>query len=52
MKRLTLTLAVIAILYPLTVHASCTTRTYVVDGRIIQCMTCCYVGGSCTTSCF
>jgi len=32
-------------------HASCTTTTYIINGRVTMCQTCCY-GGACTVSCF
>lgn len=31
--------------------ASCTTHTYMLDGRFVTCTTCCY-GSNCNTTCF
>lgn len=31
-------------------YASCVTNTYITDGRVIVCTTCCY-GTNCTTTC-
>lgn len=31
--------------------ASCTTHTYMMNGRMITCTTCCY-GANCTTNCY
>lgn len=31
-------------------YAACTTHTYVVNGRIVTCTTCCF-GSNCTTNC-
>lgn len=47
--------SIIALLAGLTfagsVYAACTTHTYIVNGRMVTCTTCCY-GGNCTTNCF
>ena len=32
-------------------YASCRTHTYMFDGQIVTCMTCCY-GTNCNTTCF
>ena len=32
------------------VQAACSTHTYIIDGRVIFCTTCCY-GGICNTTC-
>lgn len=32
------------------VYASCTTNTYIINGKMTTCTTCCY-GSNCTTSC-
>lgn len=34
------------------VWANCTTHTIMSNGKIVTCTTCCYMGGSCTTTCF
>lgn len=31
--------------------AACTTHTYIVNGKVVTCMTCCYGNGNCTTTC-
>jgi hypothetical protein len=31
--------------------AQCSTHTYVINGRMVTCTTCCY-GPSCSTNCF
>ena len=33
------------------VWASCTTHTYMMNGKMVTCTTCCY-GSNCTTNCF
>jgi hypothetical protein len=33
------------------VWASCTTHTYIMNGRMVTCTTCCY-GSNCSTNCF
>jgi hypothetical protein len=33
------------------VYANCTTSTYMYNGKMVVCQTCCY-GGNCTTNCF
>ena len=33
------------------VYAACSTHTYVVNGKMMTCTTCCY-NGNCTTNCF
>jgi hypothetical protein len=33
------------------VWASCSTNTYIMNGRVVTCTTCCY-GANCTTNCF
>ena len=32
--------------------ASCATHTYVLQGRMTTCTTCCYFGNNCSTTCF
>jgi hypothetical protein len=32
-------------------HASCTTHTYALNGRVVTCQTCCF-GTMCNTTCF
>ncbi len=46
----TLLLLSLALPWPGAAHAACTTQTYVLNGRIVYCTTCC-MGGSCTTNC-
>ncbi len=31
--------------------AACSTHTYMINGKIVTCTTCCY-GNNCTTNCF
>lgn len=31
-------------------YANCTTHTYIIDGKMVICTTCCY-SGNCTTTC-
>lgn len=31
--------------------AACTTHTYIINGKVVTCTTCCY-GNNCTTNCF
>jgi hypothetical protein len=33
-------------------YASCTSHTYYVNGKVVNCTTCCYGGGNCSTSCY
>lgn len=39
MKKLLVVVGIIAVLFAIKVYA-CTTQTYIVDGRIINCTTC------------
>lgn len=32
--------------------ASCRTHTYILNGKVVTCSTCCYGNGNCTTNCF
>lgn len=32
-------------------YASCVTHTFIINGRVVTCSTCCF-SGNCTTSCF
>lgn len=34
------------------VYAACTTHTYMYNGRLVTCTTCCDSLGNCTTNCF
>ena len=49
MKRLILALAALLGLSA-AAYAACTTHTYIVNGRMMTCTTCC-TGSSCTTTC-
>jgi hypothetical protein len=49
MKKFVITLALA--LASTAALAYCTTHTYIVNGRVIFCTTCCYGGGNCTTTC-
>lgn len=40
----------INLLLPVQAFAACTTQTFVINGRVVSCLTCCY-GGHCTTTC-
>jgi len=54
MKTLFATLFLLAALLavPGKAAAYCTTHTYIIDGRLMTCITCCdYDGGNCTTNC-
>jgi len=52
MKLGAMLLATLAFLipWPGAAEASCAYQTYVINGRMITCMTCCY-GTQCTTNC-
>jgi len=43
--------AVMALGFAGTVYAACTTHTYIINGKMVTCTTCCY-NGNCTTNCF
>jgi hypothetical protein len=43
--------AVAGLLFTGAAYAACTTHTYMVNGKMLTCTTCCY-NGNCTTSCF
>lgn len=30
----------------------CSTHTYMYNGKMVVCTTCCYYGGNCNTTCF
>ena len=44
-------LGIILGLYAMAAWASCTTQTFIINGQVTVCMTCCYPNGSCTTTC-
>lgn len=50
-KFLATVLAVFAGAYANVAYASCSTHTYIVNGKMVTCTTCCYYG-NCTTNCF
>lgn len=33
-------------------YASCTSHTYYMNGKIVNCTTCCYQGTGCSTTCY
>jgi hypothetical protein len=33
------------------VWAACTSHSYTINGKTVYCMTCCYAGGNCNTTC-
>jgi hypothetical protein len=50
-KFLATVLAVFAGAYANVAYAACSSHTYIVNGKMITCTTCCYYG-NCTTNCF
>ena len=49
MRKVILAILGMAML-PAVAYASCTTNTYIVNGRVTTCTTCC-TGSYCTTTC-
>ena len=43
--------AVAGLVFAGAAYAACTTHTYMVNGKMVTCTTCCY-GGNCNTTCF
>ena len=43
--------AVMGLVFAGAAYAACTSHTYMVNGRMLTCQTCCY-GNNCTTTCF
>lgn len=43
--------SVLAAVFATSVYAACSTHTYVVNGKMVVCTTCC-TGSSCNTTCF
>jgi len=33
-------------------YAACSTHTYMLNGKMVTCTTCCYGNGNCNTTCF
>ena len=50
MKKIILTIAML-VLFASAAYAACTTTTYIIDGKITICTTCCYAG-NCTVTCY
>ena len=49
MKKVLLAIASLAV--ATTAYAACTTHTYMINGKMTTCTTCCF-NGNCTTTCY
>jgi hypothetical protein len=52
MKNIIGILLLLSAVYSPIAAANCVTHTYIINGRMITCTTCCIDGGQCTTTCF
>jgi hypothetical protein len=50
-KALAVLFSVFAASYANVAYANCSTHTYMVNGKMLTCTTCCYYG-NCTTTCY
>ena len=51
MRKLMLVAVLMLSLDPVVAVANCTTQTFIVNGKVMICTTCCY-GVNCTTTCY